>query len=158
MIVLAYHLVWTTYGTWLPGDVRGWIKPGAGGVQSPDPVLEQSARQLMVEEAVILTTEQRALVEQTIREHCHIRGWYLHALQVLPNHIHLVVTADCADRDVMKQLKAWCARKLSDHAGLKSKVARKAGRRHWFTEGGDKKWIKDEQYLENAIRYVMEGQ
>src|SRR5262249_46358121 len=23
---LAYHIVWTTYGTWLPGDWRGWIK------------------------------------------------------------------------------------------------------------------------------------
>src|SRR5438309_2044603 len=23
---LAYHLIWTTYGTWLPGDARGWIQ------------------------------------------------------------------------------------------------------------------------------------
>jgi hypothetical protein len=26
---LAYYLTWTTYGTWLPGDERGWVaKPG----------------------------------------------------------------------------------------------------------------------------------
>jgi hypothetical protein len=26
---LAYFLTWTTYGSWLPGDERGWVaKPG----------------------------------------------------------------------------------------------------------------------------------
>jgi hypothetical protein len=23
---LAYFLTWTTYGTWLPGDERGWVQ------------------------------------------------------------------------------------------------------------------------------------
>jgi hypothetical protein len=23
---LAYFLTWATYGTWLPGDERGWIQ------------------------------------------------------------------------------------------------------------------------------------
>jgi hypothetical protein len=27
--ILAYHLTWTTYGTWLSGDIRGWIKKTA---------------------------------------------------------------------------------------------------------------------------------
>jgi hypothetical protein len=58
----------------------------------------------------------------------------------------------------MNQLKAWCSRKLSDAAGLKVAVAVKAGRRHWFTEGGDKELIHDEEHLRNAIRYVIEGQ
>ncbi len=26
---LAYYLTWPTYGTWLPGDERGWVKRGA---------------------------------------------------------------------------------------------------------------------------------
>jgi hypothetical protein len=66
-----------------------------------------------------------------------------------------------ADRDpdeVMNQLKAWCSRKLSDAAGLVGAVAKKAGRRRWFTEGGDKKRIDNEEYLANAITYVSEGQ
>jgi hypothetical protein len=45
---LAYHLIWTTYGTWLPGDARGWIKCGVRGIQPPDPALEQQARDMMV--------------------------------------------------------------------------------------------------------------
>jgi hypothetical protein len=41
---------------------------------------------------------------------------------------------------------------------LTQTVAAKAGRRHWFTEGGDNEMIDTEEYLDNAIRYVLEGQ
>lgn len=58
----------------------------------------------------------------------------------------------------MNQLKAWCSRKLSDAAGLVGTVSKKAGRRHWFTEGGDKRMIDSEEYLANAIAYVSERQ
>jgi REP element-mobilizing transposase RayT len=158
MTVLAYHIVWTTYGTWLPGDRRGWVKKNATGIQEPDPQREELAREHMTEPAVLLTPTQRALVEQTIRAHCEIRKWHLHAINVRSNHIHVVVTADRDANEAMNQFKAWCSRKLSDAAGLQSPVARKAGRRRWFTEGGDLEMIEDEKYLENAIQYVMEGQ
>jgi len=75
MPALAYHIVWTTYGTWLPGDFRGWIKRNVMGIQAPDASLERQARERMVEDAVILTPDQRDLVEQTIRDHCRIRKW-----------------------------------------------------------------------------------
>ena len=158
MDLLAYHITWTTYGAWLPGDERGWVKAGVPGVQLPDPEREQAATLAMAESSVTLTPEQRALVEQTIRDHCRIRGWTLHAVNVRTNHIHVVVTADRAGEVVRDQFKAWCSQKLSDQAGLTTPVARKAGRRHWFTEGGDCKPIDTEEYLKNAIAYVLEGQ
>jgi REP element-mobilizing transposase RayT len=158
MSELAYHITWTTYGTWLSGDARGWVKWGEGGVKPPDPEREREARERMVESAAVLTDQQRTLVEQTIRDHCRIRGWLLHAVNARSNHVHVVVTADCDPDEVMNQLKAWCSRKLSDAAGLVRTVGKKAGRRHWFTEGGDKKRIDNEEYLENAISYVAEGQ
>ena len=41
---LAYLLTWTTYGTWLPGDDRGWTeKPG----QFREPDLEHEHRALL---------------------------------------------------------------------------------------------------------------
>ena len=33
---LAYFLTWATYGTWLPGDERGWIEYRHGW-KLPDP-------------------------------------------------------------------------------------------------------------------------
>src|SRR5260370_41734958 len=92
--VLAYHIVWTTYGTWLPGDSRGWVMKGVFGIQDPEPELEKSARERMAEPAVLLTPEQRQIVEKTIADHCRIRGWTLHAVSARTNHIHVVVTAD----------------------------------------------------------------
>ena len=85
-LVIAYHIIWTTYGTWLPGDARGWIKSGVFGVQPPDLELEQRAREMMAEDEVRLTSEQRAAVEQTIHDHCRIRKWLLHALNARSNH------------------------------------------------------------------------
>jgi REP element-mobilizing transposase RayT len=116
----------------------------------------------MAESAVLLSEEQRAIVEQTVRDHCRIRGWVLHAVNARTNHVHVIVTADRDADEVMKQFKAWCSRKLSD-ADVSTQrkqvpVAKKAGRRHWFTEGGDKELIDSEEYLANAIKYVLEGQ
>src|SRR5437667_5485845 len=76
---LAYFLTWTTYGTWLPGDERGWVeKPGQ--FREPAPQRQQAARQRMTEPALTLDVEQRRLVEDTIADHCRIRGWHLHAV------------------------------------------------------------------------------
>jgi REP element-mobilizing transposase RayT len=158
MSALAYHLIWTTYGTWLPGDGRGWTRWGEWGVQPPDPQKENAARRRMAEATVVLSETQRALVDQTVRDHCRIRGWLLHAVNVRTNHIHVIVSADRNPDEIMNQFKAWCSRKLSDAAGLVGPVAKKAGRRRWFTEGGDKEIINSEEHLANAINYVLEGQ
>lgn len=158
MPILAHHIVWTTYGTWLPGDERGWIDNGIRGIQPPNPEREAGARQCLAQSPIELTHAQRAIVQRTIEDHCRIRGWPLHALNVRSNHIHVVVSSKQAAEEVMKQLKAWCSRRLSDSAGLNEPVAKRAGRRRWFTEGGNCNAIEDAEYLKNAIRYVIEGQ
>jgi hypothetical protein len=53
--ILAYFITWTTYGTWLPGDFRGWIKKNFNGVQRPNVKLEQESRYRMAEDAIELT-------------------------------------------------------------------------------------------------------
>ena len=145
---LAYHIVWTTYGTWLSGDSRGWVKPGCG-IQEGDPVLHAAMKFRMSEDAVTLDEKQREIVVRTIRDHVKFRGWQLLALNVRTNHVHLVVVAKLHPDQVMSQLKAWCSRRLSEQLGRKRK---------WFTEHGSTKWINDERYLENAIQYVTDGQ
>jgi REP element-mobilizing transposase RayT len=155
---LTYHLIWTTYGTWLPGDARGWVQSGVMGVRPPDPEREEQARERMAEDAVILRPEQREVVSLAIRRHCDIRGWLLHAHNVRSNHVHVVATCECAGDKARDQLKLWASRRLSEQAGLTTPVARKAGRRRWWTEGGDVRMICDERYLNNAIEYVTNMQ
>jgi REP element-mobilizing transposase RayT len=78
----------------------------------------------MTAHEVILTANQRELVEETIRAHCRLRKWQLHAINVRSNHVHLVVTADVAPEKVMSQLKAWCSRRLSEQQGLTASQSR----------------------------------
>jgi hypothetical protein len=110
---LAYFLTWPTYGTWLPGDERGWVQYHRGP-QLPDPVkkLESSAR--MSEGACRLTDPERRLVEETISVHCRVRRWTLHAVNCRSNHVHVVLTAGEHPDTVRDQLKAWCTRRLKE--------------------------------------------
>ena len=152
---LAYFLTWTTYGTWLPGDERGWVKRGKG-FQLPDPVLELTSRSRMTESACTLAAEQRELVEQTIADHCDIRGWQLHAGQCRSNHVHVVVTADQAPEIVRDEFKAWCTRRLKELQ--RSVRPTDKARKKWWTEKGSRRYIGDQESLEAVIVYVRDAQ
>jgi REP element-mobilizing transposase RayT len=153
---LAYFLTWTTYGTWLPGDTRGWVESGQFGIKPPDPWRRCEAQEAMTEDELTLTPPQRVVVEETIRAHCALRGWAVHAVNVRTNHVHVIVTADATPETVMSQFKAWCSRRLSEQAGLRGRA--KNGQKRWWTEHGSTKWVNDEEYFRNAIRYVNERQ
>src|SRR5260370_21505381 len=73
---LAFFLTWPTYGTWLPGDERGWVRRGIG-FQLPDPIRKLEAEARMTEHACMLDEEQPRPVQKTIADHCRIRGWGL---------------------------------------------------------------------------------
>ena len=153
---IAYFITWTTYGTWLPGDERGWTKRGEGP-QPPDPDREDAARQAMTESAVILTEEQRVIVGDTIVRKCQSKNWVLHARNVRTNHVHVVVTAAGVVPEIVReQLKAWCSQELSSAAGLKGRSHN--GRRRWWTERGRIDTLFTDEDLEGAARYVIEGQ
>ncbi len=148
---LAYFITWTTYGTWLPGDRRGWVKLDSIAIELPDAQREAKARSLMREEAVWLNEAQRSIVASTIRVHCQLRGWQLHALNVRTNHVHLVATAEALPETVMSQCKAWCSRRLNEESNG-------AGRQRWWTQYGSTRYVKDEVGLAAVIEYVLHGQ
>jgi hypothetical protein len=112
----------------------------------------------MAEPPVTLDADQRAIVDQTIRDHCRIRGWTQHVVNPHSNYVHGVASAEREPGEVMCEFKAWCSRRLSGQAGLTQKVAVKAGRRRWWTEHGSKKCINSEDYLPEAIEYALERQ
>jgi REP element-mobilizing transposase RayT len=148
---LAYFLTWTTYGTWLPGDERGWVER-RGKFEAPNRGLERHAELLQVEDRFILTPTQRRIVEATIAKHCELREWHLWIARALSNHVHVVVTAKgCDADDVLKQFKAWCTRRLKE---TNAHISRK----NCWTERGSTRYINDEDGLEQAIVYVRDFQ
>ena len=147
---LGYFLTWSSYGTWLPGDERGWSRKYVWNVRPPNPSLVKFAQSQMKEPAFTLSVSSRILVADTIRRHCEIRGWTLHAVNARSNHVHVVVTAPSYQPErVGEQFKAWSTRRL--------KEVEPARTRFW-TEGGSCRWINQEAELDAAVIYVLEGQ
>lgn len=157
-MAIAYFSTWTTYGTWLPGDQRGWFRR-ARGYQEPNLLRELEAALRLTEGAVTLDGDQRRLVEKTIADHCRIRQWLLHAVNARSNHVHVVVTA--ADRDIKtprEQFKTWCTRKMMERDRLLLADRQIPARANWWTERGWDEYIDDENDLADVIGYVRDGQ
>jgi len=147
---IAYLITWTTYGSWLPGDKRGWHCWGEGEVQPSNKLFVEMAASEMKETAFTLSSDGREIVEQTISRHCNFRSWTLCAVSARSNHVHVVVTAPgCDPKTVRNQFKAWCTRYLKPCS---------RGRERFWTEGGSCRWINHEDDLESAIVYVNDAQ
>jgi REP element-mobilizing transposase RayT len=147
---VGYFLTWSTYGTWLPGDSRGWVEYKHGW-QPPRPILELEAAARMTEDACRLNLLERSAVEDQIAETCAQKGWVLHAVNCRSNHNHVVVSAsNVHPKRIRVTLKAWTTRRLKEDFD--------SDRLQWWAERGSIRWLWTEQDLEAAIRYVTEGQ
>ncbi len=149
---LAYFLTWTTYGSWLPGDERGWVD-SHGNVRPPQPARARLAGHALAESVVAFSSAQRVVVERAITSHCERRAWILHACQCREQHVHVVVTAPGVSATlVMTQFKSWATRMLKEKAGPT------CSRRRWWTEGGSKRSVFEEADLAAVMEYVLECQ
>ena len=148
-MAIAIFSTWTTYGTWIPGDERGWFMNGR--FRKADDLRMFESALIMTDIAARFDAAQRRIVESTITDHCAVRGWILHAVNCRTNHVHVAVTAPATKIDVPRvQFKAWCSRWLNDHAPKT--------RKNWWTERGWDEYVDDVESLETVIAYVRDGQ
>ena len=62
--IIAYMVTWTTYGTWLQGDHRGYVKNGT--VNPGDEILKQVNQKQQKHPAVTLTKKEKHVVCRVI--------------------------------------------------------------------------------------------
>ena len=147
---IAYFLTITAYGTWLPGDGRGWVDYHRGW-QMPDSILELESKARMSDCFCLFDPAARRIVEAQIAETCRHRRWILHAVNCRTNHLHVVVSAPSVHPvKVRKDLKAWCTRRLKELCD--------PTRENWWAERGSTRWIWDEDGLATVILYATEAQ
>jgi REP element-mobilizing transposase RayT len=146
----TYFVTWTTYGTWVPGDRRGWRKRGQWE-QVSRPLLERWCREQMKGETVLLSPTDRETVENACREHCQFRHWELLAVNARSNHVHVVVITAEGPKKVQDQLKANCTR------CLRQQSTPLIAERTW-TRGGDIEILDTDDEIEVAVIYVTEAQ
>jgi REP element-mobilizing transposase RayT len=152
---LAYFFTWTTYGAWIPGDLRGSVDSSHNEYGAP--YLSAAIRRVrvnrmrMTSPPFVLSISQRSIVEVTIKDHCRFKKWPLVALNVRSNHVHCVVQGvDVRPEIAMGQLKAWSTRRLRE-AGVN------ADQRIWTREGSTR-YLFTEDSIERAADYVLNRQ
>jgi REP element-mobilizing transposase RayT len=159
-----WFLTWTTYGTWLPGDDRGFVSPKFDGPISErrnnvlGEVLDEGRmdlRRLAVLKLggppVRLTLEQARVVRRQIEETARYRGWTVLAGAVMANHVHLVVaiTGDPDAASLQRDFKSYASRALN-------RVFARPRSGTWWTEQGSRRKVDDWENLDVLLRYVRE--
>ncbi|TSA53986.1 MAG: hypothetical protein D4R45_04710 [Planctomycetaceae bacterium] len=139
----GYMVTWTTYGTWLPGDKRGYVKQGK--IMLSDPKILKTSQSSQKSATVTLDSEQKTVIHRAILQEAERIGHKIEALAVCTNHIHLVA------RPCEKSIESIVSR----YKNVAMFALCKDGpvRRIW-TRGFDKRFCFNEKSLNQRIEYV----
>jgi REP element-mobilizing transposase RayT len=155
-------LTWTTYGTWLPGDRRGFVSPvreqdgtevihNIPGTEydADQPGLYRYAQTVLKCAPIYLVVPQALRLIEQFLETADYRGWALLAAAVMRNHAHLVagVPGDPDPSDLLKDFKSYGSRALNRSWG-------KPASGTWWSESGSKRKLPDERAVRDAVEYV----
>ena len=140
---LGYMVTWTTYGTWLQGDERRWVKDGE--VYEASPELHKANEKQIKGEKVRLDKREKEIVREVIRRKAEEIGEKILALSVWSNHVHIVVSY--SRRPLKGLIRIYKNTSTTALRGNEFKG------RVW-TRGYDKRYCFDEEVLKNRIKYV----
>jgi len=155
-------LTWTTYGTWLPGDERGFVSPVAqqrgkrvvhnvpGSHCDRDmPGLRKTSERLLKAPLVYLRLPHAQALFAQFQETAAHRVWTPIATAIMRAHIHLFVgvPGDPDPEELLRDFKAYGSRALNRQFSRP-----KSGT--WWTESGSKRLKRTEEAIVKAVRYV----
>ncbi|MFA5424163.1 MAG: transposase [Phycisphaerae bacterium] len=140
---LGYLLTWTTYGTWLQGNKKGYVKNGV--IFKPNTPLANTNKQKLKKDPVVLTPVQREIIETAIRIRAGEIGQKIYAVAVCSDHIHLVVDYTTKDLGLIVRHYKTASLKAMRDKGFTGPL---------WTKGFDKRYCFDEKTLRSRISYV----
>jgi len=160
----VYLLTWTTHGTRLPGDPRGFVsrvpskdgpvihnKVGTEYDRDMPSVLKQ-ARKMMQDEQVWLSYENAeccALAFDEAASNAHARiGVYA----IMPGHCHIVLHSPTLEgAELLRRVKGVSARRLCQQFGRPPALSS-------WTRNGSHRLLTTRPSIHGAIRYVLNQQ
>lgn len=153
---IAYHITFTTYGSWLHGDERGSVDKGhnqyGSAFVSPNSGLHKKEQTSLKNPSVILDKNIREVVLKAVLEVCGLRSWVAHAIHVRSNHIHIVVSGDEEPERMMRDFKAYATRAIKKNSSSKAVI-----KKYWSRHGSTKYlWTKEN--LVSTVEYVKNRQ
>ena len=160
----ALFITWTTYGTWLPGDSRGYVSRSLaeGGVYEPirnqrgtpfadgDPKILAAACSRQKHDTVWLNAAQALAVAEAIRGAAQKRNWSVVRGAIMANHVHTLTTG-CPDDGpaVMRIFKGVSSAALSGLAGHPGR---------WWTRSGSGRYLHEEKSINAVGEYIRNQQ
>jgi REP element-mobilizing transposase RayT len=140
----GYMLTWTTYGTWLQGDKRGYVKDGQ--ILKGDQKLSELCKTLQKGQTVKLTKSEKEVVRQVISSESQRIGQKIEAIAVCTNHLHLAVRpCDKSIERIVSMYKSAATRAL--------RVTGRSG--PIWTTGFDKRFCFTNADLSGKIKYIQ---
>ena len=141
--MIGYMVTWTTYGTWLQGSKRGYVKDGEIHVARAE--LKEANKKSQKDRKFILTKVNRSVVRKAILHEAGRLGQENHAMAISTTHVHMVV--DVIDEPIETSVARYkrAATKALRAKGITGKV---------WTKGYDKRYCFDEKSLCARIDYV----
>lgn len=141
--IFGYMVTWTTYGSWLQGDKRGFVRDGQ--ILQGNERMLQLCKKFQKGTTVKLKKEEKAVVKTAILNEAERIGQKLHALVVCSNHVHI------AARPCGKSIE----RIVSMYKSIATRALRCYGRgEKIWTKGFDKRFCFTENDFNNKIAYI----
>jgi len=168
-LVIAYHLIWTAYGWWLPNDPRGSTSRGVAedriaqlgphhyGRRRHLPPLEtldafyREADDVLKFERLPLVQQDVQRVAEGIAEAVRTRRYTCYACAILPDHVHLVIRKHRHKaEDMIESLQA------ASRLRLRSAGLRPPEHPVWAT-GGWKGFLDRPDAVRRTIAYIEDN-
>jgi len=141
--LIGYMLTWTTYGSWLQGDRRGFVRDGE--IRQGDERILELCKKLQKGPTIKLNKQEKAIVEVAILNEAERISHKIDALAICTNHIHLVARpSDKSIERIVSMYKSAATRALRCYGRTE---------RIW-TRGFDKRFCFTHEDMAGRIAYV----
>ena len=152
---MRYFITFACYCCHLHGDESGSVGrshnlPGSRVLEA-EPTRAATERQGMLQTPYSLDRDsQAAVLEACGRSACTVAGSCL-AAHVRTNHVHVIVEAEVRPERVMNDFKSYASRWLK-------RLGRDGPDRKRWARHGSTRWLWRDQDVQEAIRYIVDGQ
>ena len=142
--MIGYMITWTTYGSWLQGDERGYVKDGRTLPRNEK--LEAANSRQMKYPVVKLNTQQKQIAEQAIISEAERIDHKLFAIAVCSNHVHIVASVSKESIEQVVHRYKYSMTSALRESGMEGKI---------WSKGFDKRFCFTELELQTRIKYVQ---
>ena len=87
--MIGFMATWTTYGSWLQGHKKGYVKNGT--ILEANAELEKSNKELLKHDKIKIPKSLRIIVKNAILKEAEEIGQKVYAIVICSNHVHIVV-------------------------------------------------------------------